>query len=195
MEHCDHLEPYTWKGEIVTQSCDPQSAWFSGRSCAESILKSYHVTTDYRDIFIHNNIDMLRPFPDGLYPGISSNPDPSVMTSSEIAANLHIPVEDDSDEEFEDECDMDADMDVSMDDILDEPPAPPELSVKAGDDWLGAVMISVKIVTEIMTAPSCGKYRSDSFELIYDPLVFDVFYLDKYPHEFSNFTDTIIQFF
>ena len=84
MEHCDHLKPSAWKGDIAAQSCDPQSAWFSGRSRAESILKSYHVTADYRDIFIHNDIDMLRPFPDGLYPGISSDPDPSVMTSSEI---------------------------------------------------------------------------------------------------------------
>ena len=56
-------------------------------------------------------------------------------------------------------------------------------------------MISVKIVTEILTAPYRGKYRSNSFGPIYDPLAFDVFYPDEYSHEFCNLTDTIIQFF
>jgi len=44
----------------------------------------------------------------------------------------HIPVEDDGNEEYENE--NDGDIDVNMDDILDEPPASPELEAKAGDE-------------------------------------------------------------
>ena len=63
-----------------------------------------------------------------------------------------------------------------------------------GEGWLG-FRFSVKIVTEILTAPYRGKYRSDFFGPVYDPPAFDGFYPDKYSHEFSNFTDIIIQFF
>jgi hypothetical protein len=42
-----------------------------------------------------------------------------------------------------------------------------------------------KIVTEIVTNPWCRNYQSDSFELIYDPSVFDVFHVHKYSHDFS----------
>ena len=56
-------------------------------------------------------------------------------------------------------------------------------------------MISVTILTERMTAPYRGKYRSDSFRPIYDPPVFDGFHLEKYSHEFSNFTNIVIQIF
>ena len=43
------------------------------------------------------------------------------------------------------------------------------------------------ILTKILTAPYRGKYQSDSFGPIYDPPAFDVFYPDKYSHEFSKF--------
>ena len=72
------------------------------------------------------------------------------------------------------------------------------VGLRESDQYLpqyGAVKISVTILTEILTAPYCGKYWSDFFGPIYDPPVFNVFYPDKYSHEFSNFTGIIIQFF
>jgi hypothetical protein len=72
---------------------------------------------------------MLRPFPDGIYPGISPDADPE---SHPIIQ--HEPVNDDGDEEYEDE--IDHEMDVDINDILDEPPAPAELQHIAGDNWL-----------------------------------------------------------
>jgi len=88
----------------------------------------------YTDIFSHSDIDMLRPFGGGVYPGISTDPDPSVGVISETVSDSHAPVEDDGDEDFEDENDIE--VNVNMDDILDEPPASPELEGQAGDDWI-----------------------------------------------------------
>jgi hypothetical protein len=135
LEHCDHLKPASWKGNLIASSCDLKLAWFTGRSRAESVLKSHHVAADFTEVFSHPNVDMLRPFPDGIYPGISTDPDPSIPTISKspIMTTLE-PVEDDGDEDYEDE--LEGDIDVEMDDILDEPPAPAELQAAAGEDWI-----------------------------------------------------------
>jgi hypothetical protein len=134
MEHCDHLKPVAWKGELAAHSCNPQSAWSGGHSHAEAILQSYHVTADYADIFHNPDVDMLHPFPGGIYPGISMEPNPSMVTPSETPTDSHNPIEDDGDEAYEDEVDVD--VDVNMDDILDEPPASLELEAQAGSDWI-----------------------------------------------------------
>ena len=44
-----------------------------------------------------------------------------------------------------------------------------------------------KFVTELVTTPSHGNYQSDSFGPIYDPSGFDVSYVHKYSHDFSEF--------
>jgi hypothetical protein len=74
MEHCDHLKPATWKGELAAHSCNPQHAWFGGRSRAELILQSYHVTANYNDIFVHKDVDILCPLPGGVYPPTLTHP-------------------------------------------------------------------------------------------------------------------------
>jgi hypothetical protein len=135
MEHCDHLKPSAWKGELVARSCDPQAAWSTGRACAEEILRAHHFSANFKEVFSQENVDMLRPFPDGIYPGICADPDPSVSISSQLPPLTgHELVDDDGDEDFEDE--LDDEIDVSLDDILDEPPASTELQNTAGDDWL-----------------------------------------------------------
>jgi hypothetical protein len=135
MEHCDHLKPLAWKGELVARSCDPQAAWSTGRACAEEILQAHHFSANFKEVFSQENVDMLRPFPDGIYPGICADPDPSMSISSQLPLLTgHELVDDDGDEDYEDE--LDDEVDVSMDDILDEPPASAELHNTAGDDWL-----------------------------------------------------------
>ena len=126
MEHCDHLKPSAWKGDIVARSCNPQAAWSAGRAHAEDILQTHHVSADFTEIFSHENVDMLCPFPDGIYPGICADPDPSVSTPAESPQlTQHEPIDDNGDDEYEDE--IDDEMDINMDDILDEPPASVEL--------------------------------------------------------------------
>lgn len=78
---------------------------------------------------------MLRPFPDGIYPGISTDPDPSMPSLPELPIkSQHEPIGGDGDDEYEDE--LEAEVNVNMDDILDEPPASTELLDAAGDDWI-----------------------------------------------------------
>jgi hypothetical protein len=135
LEHCDHLKPSAWKGHLIARSCDPKVAWSAGCAHAEEILQAHHVSTDFTEVFSHPNIDMLRPFPDGIYPGISTDADPSMSAPPKSHPVVqHKPVNHDGDEEYEDE--IDDEMDVNIDDILDEPPAPAELQHIAGDDWL-----------------------------------------------------------
>jgi hypothetical protein len=135
LEHCDHLKPSAWKGELMASSCNPEAAWFAGRACAEQVLHAYHVSADFTEAFSHENVDMLRPFPDGIYPGICTDSDPSVPNVPESTSMMqHEPIEDDGDEEYEDE--LDDEIDIGMDDILEEPPASDELQNEAGDDWI-----------------------------------------------------------
>jgi hypothetical protein len=135
LEHCDHLKPAAWKGTLVARSCNAKSAWFAGRTRAESVLESHHVIADFNEVFSHPNVDMLRPFPDGTYPGISTDPDPSMPTISKSSAGTALgPIDDDADDNYEDE--PEDEVDVTMDDILDEPPAPADLQEAVGKDWI-----------------------------------------------------------
>jgi hypothetical protein len=136
LEHCDHLKPVTWKGDLIASSCDPKLAWFAGRSRAKSVLHSHHVNANFKDVFSQPNIDMLRPFSDGIYLGICTDPDPSMLTVAHhlSTTNAPEPVDDDGDESYEDE--PEGEVNVTMDDILDEPPAPTGLQAAAGKDWI-----------------------------------------------------------
>jgi hypothetical protein len=132
MEHCDHLKPSSWKGDLTANSCTPQVAWEAGCAQVEAVLQVHHIAADFAEIFNHPNIDMLRPFPDGLYPGISTEPDP---TLGELPSKSHQePIYDDGDNEYEDK--PDTEININVDDILDEPPASIELEDATGDDWI-----------------------------------------------------------
>jgi len=132
MEHCDHLKPSSWKGDLTANSCTPQAAWEAGRAQAEAVLQAHHIAADFAEIFNHPNIDILRPFLDSLYPGISTEPDP---TLGELPSKSHQePIYNDGDNEYEDE--PDAEININVDDILDEPPASTELEDATGDDWI-----------------------------------------------------------
>jgi hypothetical protein len=135
MEHCDHLKLSSWKGELVVSSCDPQATWEAGRAQTEIILHSHHVAFDLTQIFSQIHVNMLHPFPDGIYPGISTDRDPSLSTLHESSTTSQgEPIDDDGDDEYEDE--LDTEIDVNMDDILDEPPTSAELKNTAGNDWI-----------------------------------------------------------
>jgi hypothetical protein len=71
-------------------------------------------------------------------PGISTEPEPSLPTLTELPTKNHqVPIDDDGDDEDEDE--LDAEIDVNVDDILDELdelPISTELQDAAGDNWI-----------------------------------------------------------
>jgi hypothetical protein len=103
MEHCDHLKPALWKGDLIASSCKPQAAWEAGCARAEAVFQSHHVEADFTEIFSHSNVDMLRPFPDGIYPGISTDPDPSMPSLPELPIkSQHKLIGGDSDDKYED---------------------------------------------------------------------------------------------
>jgi hypothetical protein len=100
-------------------AANPQAAWSTGCACAEEILQAHHVCADFTEAFSHENmnVDMLRPFPDGIYPGICADPDPSLPTLLNSTPTIHRePIDDDGDEENEDE--VDGEIDIGMDNIL-----------------------------------------------------------------------------
>jgi hypothetical protein len=131
MEHCDHLKPASWKGDLIARSCNPQAAWEAGRRRAEAVLRSHYIDANFTELFSHPTVDMLRPFPDGAYPGICADPDPSVAPLVEsLTTTQHEPIDDGGDDEYEDG--LDTEIDVNMDDILDEP----TLLDRAGEDWI-----------------------------------------------------------
>ena len=101
MEHCDYLKLASWKGVLVASSCNPQAAWEAGRVRAEIVLLSHHIDTNFAEIFSHPNIDMLRPFPDGIYPGICTDADLSMPSLQEVTdKGQHEPVDDVGDNEM-----------------------------------------------------------------------------------------------
>jgi hypothetical protein len=88
MEYCDHLKLLGWKGYLVASSCNLKVVWFLGRTPAEQILRVHHVNADFNEVFRNKNVDMLHPFRDGIYPGICTDPDPSILTVPESLPNI-----------------------------------------------------------------------------------------------------------
>ncbi|KAJ7150437.1 hypothetical protein C8R43DRAFT_829032, partial [Mycena crocata] len=90
-EGVDHLTMDAFTGEYTASSCHLPSAWAAGRDRAIAILKLTAIDPekyDYDEIFDeknHPDIDMLRPFKGGIYPGVSLDTDRSIITPSSSA--------------------------------------------------------------------------------------------------------------
>jgi hypothetical protein len=97
-------------------------------------LHEHFIPVDFVAVFTELDVDTLRPHPCGIYPGISTDPDcsiePVIGLEPAAAVNLAESGPDDDQDAPED------DLNIGLADILDEPPAPPELMAQAGDDWL-----------------------------------------------------------
>lgn len=90
LEHLDHLKPGAWKGDLVAANCDVKSAWAAGRLNVEHFLDDLHLPHDFTSAFSQPNVDILRPFPDGKYPGVATDNDRSQITKSSSGVNtLH----------------------------------------------------------------------------------------------------------
>ncbi|KAJ7847960.1 hypothetical protein B0H13DRAFT_2404873, partial [Mycena leptocephala] len=72
-EGVDHLTMKSWTADLTAGSCHAAAAWGAGRDAALAILKKTSVPAehyDYDTLFSDVDVDMLRPWRGGKYPGI-----------------------------------------------------------------------------------------------------------------------------
>ncbi|KLO14229.1 hypothetical protein SCHPADRAFT_826611, partial [Schizopora paradoxa] len=90
-EHADHLNPESWRGDARANSVNLETAWAQGRDMAVRELKALDLEIDFLSLFGTNRIlDLLKPFGDGKYPGVSSGVDRSAETL-ETLDTMHVP--------------------------------------------------------------------------------------------------------
>jgi hypothetical protein len=92
-EGVDHINRDIWKGDIISGRCDLPLAWSRGRDDALSILISSqldHSHYTFAEHFQTFDIDMLCPFGQGKYFGISTDEFPDTSLVPDIPP--HVPV-------------------------------------------------------------------------------------------------------
>ncbi|KAG6906628.1 hypothetical protein DXG01_012873 [Tephrocybe rancida] len=78
-EKADHLNPESWSGVVISNTVDLTSAWLKGRAQALETLRRINMIPDFDDAFdTDQTVDMLKPFGNGKYPGVSTEADRSL---------------------------------------------------------------------------------------------------------------------
>ncbi|KAK7007144.1 hypothetical protein R3P38DRAFT_3403891 [Favolaschia claudopus] len=88
-EGVDHLNMVSWTGHAIAGDCHIPSVWEDGRKVAEQIFAKLCFPSEsynYATIFSNAEIDMLRPFGDGKYPGVESDVDRSIVLTTATSA-------------------------------------------------------------------------------------------------------------
>ncbi|KAJ7911780.1 hypothetical protein B0H13DRAFT_2479992 [Mycena leptocephala] len=88
-EGVDHLNMVSWTGHAIAGDCHTASVWDEGSKVAQQIFKKLRFplhSYDYAAIFSDLEIDMLRPFGDGKYPGVESDVDRSTITTPTVSS-------------------------------------------------------------------------------------------------------------
>ncbi|KAG0701125.1 hypothetical protein DFH29DRAFT_1000528 [Suillus ampliporus] len=81
-EDVDHINRDMWKGDIISGRCDLPSAWATGHEMAFSILSMSQIDPinfSFLDLFRDPGVDMLRPFGENKYFGISNSADEDLV--------------------------------------------------------------------------------------------------------------------
>ncbi|KAG2344266.1 hypothetical protein BDR05DRAFT_882876 [Suillus weaverae] len=81
-ENIDHINRDMWKGDIISGRCDLPSAWATGREMALAILSVSQIDPinfSFLDLFRDPGIDMLCPFRENKYFGISTSADEDLV--------------------------------------------------------------------------------------------------------------------
>ncbi|KAF7372252.1 hypothetical protein MVEN_00084700 [Mycena venus] len=98
-EGVDHLNMVSWTGHALVSDCHIPSAWDEGGKIVQGIfakLRFLPQSYNYAAIFSDPEIDMLRPFGDGKYPGVESDTDRSIIipmaTSATVPSSTASPV-------------------------------------------------------------------------------------------------------
>ncbi|KII88930.1 hypothetical protein PLICRDRAFT_29388 [Plicaturopsis crispa FD-325 SS-3] len=77
-EGADHLNPESWIGDVVAHNVDLESAWLEGQSAALEALHHINLTADFNTLFDESReLDLMRPFGNNVYPGVSTDFDRS----------------------------------------------------------------------------------------------------------------------
>ncbi|KAJ7031846.1 hypothetical protein C8F04DRAFT_1360484 [Mycena alexandri] len=81
-EGVDHLTMKSWTADLTAGSCHKAAAWNAGRDIAIGIFEKTAVPRehyDYETLFADEDVDMLRPWRGGKYPGIEGDVDRSMV--------------------------------------------------------------------------------------------------------------------
>ncbi|KAF7372190.1 hypothetical protein MVEN_00078300 [Mycena venus] len=90
-EGVDHLNMVSWTGHAIASDCHIPSAWDEGSKIAQGIFAKLRFppqSYNYAAIFSDPEIDMLRPFGDGKYPGVESDTDRSIIIPMATSATV-----------------------------------------------------------------------------------------------------------
>lgn len=92
-EHTDHLNPESWMGHVTANRVDLSSAWCNGQLAAAATLAHLRLSVDFDELFDKDRTtDLMKPFGNGRYPGVSTEPDRSqelaVSATAEASALL-----------------------------------------------------------------------------------------------------------
>lgn len=93
-EGVDHLNMVSWTGNAIAGECHILSVWDDGCNIARDIFAKLRFpwdSYDYAAIFSDSEIDMLRPFGDGKYPGVESDTDRSIIIPKATPTSAAIP--------------------------------------------------------------------------------------------------------
>ena len=134
LEHYDHLNPSSWKGNLRADSCVPADAWTEGRKQAELELCRHHVEINFEEIFNIPDVDMLRPLPGGKFPGHTEEPDRSILREVQVT-NTTAMSPTDANEDIA-STERSEGESIGLDDTLPEPPTSTVLQRYAGEDFL-----------------------------------------------------------
>ncbi|TFY75215.1 hypothetical protein EWM64_g8800 [Hericium alpestre] len=114
-EGVDHINAAAWKGDVSVYCCDLPFAWAKGREATQMMLKDSQMpaqSSEFLNIFLDRQVDMLRPFGQGIYPGLStldSTEDRSIDLLQPSASPAPVRSDDD--------------IGVTLEDTVDEVPA------------------------------------------------------------------------
>ncbi|SJL17231.1 uncharacterized protein ARMOST_20777 [Armillaria ostoyae] len=149
-EGADHVNPQYFKGNLISGSVKLKVAWSLGKMNAIKSLESAGVHFDFDRVLASEGIDFLCPFGGNYYPGMSLDPDRSLVSDAESESGVADDHEDCldmeenniSDSEATDVKEEDEDEELRLDDFLaDKPDA--DGSVKTSHDvttdWLTCV--------------------------------------------------------
>ncbi|GJE91565.1 hypothetical protein PsYK624_077150 [Phanerochaete sordida] len=74
VEHADHLNPESWRGDVIVDHVRLDVAWANGREGAQKLLTRLGICVNFETLFdSEGRLDMLKPFGDGIFPGVAAD--------------------------------------------------------------------------------------------------------------------------
>ncbi|KAH8105867.1 hypothetical protein BXZ70DRAFT_1036584 [Cristinia sonorae] len=90
-EHADHLNSESWRGDAVVKYVNLERAWIEGRRRCCQVLARLNFSIDFTALFADGTVDMLKPFGDGKYPGVSTEYVDRSLEPDELPSAASVP--------------------------------------------------------------------------------------------------------